>query len=272
MDASLAALRKLVQHARRRPASVSTSCASAARRCSSRCRCACASAKRRSRVLPSTATCSPAWTSRPACRATIRTVHWRCTPWAMWAARRTRPAATSMASDYSGTTHIGKIGMEKTYEAQSARRCRLPPGGNQCPGPRAARAGAHAAGAWRESLPDPGLATCRRPPKHAFGDLRRFRGGDRPRQRRRAGLRQPADLRSQPVRQRHRGDGTYRALQEDAEPAAVQPRPARPVPARLHHQALRRPRRAWRRASPAWQRQHLLPGLLPAARQGPQIS
>ena len=85
---------------------------------STACRCGCACRTRTSRASPCTASSSRASTSRRARRASTRTASWRCT--------RSATSARSASSDlkhidraaYSGTSLIGKLGVESAYEKQ----------------------------------------------------------------------------------------------------------------------------------------------------------
>ena len=140
-------------------------------------------------------------------------------------------------ANYRGTEYIGKLGVEQSYEKRAARHDRLRAG-------RDLRAGGRAVRRLASKPATPGN-TLRAVDRHpAAGDGRgavrrpaRRAGRHRPAQRRDPGLRQQADLRSQPVRRRHRRrelEGAERVARQ----AAAQPRAARHLPARLDLQAL----------------------------------
>ena len=156
-----------------------------------------------------------------------------------------------MQANYRGTNHIGKLGVEQSYERElhgatgfeevetsaGGRAVRRIKSHAAMPGNTAGDVDRHpAAGAGREAV--------RRPPRCARGDG--------PAHRRGAGLREQAHLRPQPVRRRHRCRILARAQRVDRQ-AAAQPGPARHLPAGLDLQALHG---AWRRSAPASARRH----------------
>ena len=130
-----------------------------------------------------------------------------------------------------------------------ARRDRLPAAAGERAGPaRRARRHQHARpgaqGTRRRQRPVPGRG---RPPAAGGGGRARRPacrgGGDRSAQRRRARLRQHADLRPERLRARPHLRRVRGALERHRR-AALRPRAARRVPARLHHQAAGGARRA----------------------------
>ncbi len=139
-------------------------------------------------------------------------------------------------ANYKGTEYIGKLGLEQSYEAQlhgqtGFERVETSAGGRAVRSlsqPRA-DAGRYAGAVDRHSAAGAGRGHVRRPPWRA--------GGDRPAQRRGAGLRQQADLRPEPVRRWHRRRKLARAERIDRQ-AAAQPRLARHLPARFDLQAV----------------------------------
>ena len=150
---------------------------------------------------------------------------------------------------YAGTTLIGKLGIERNYEDAAARRDRLPAAAGQCAGPsrrprRRQGAGPATQGADRGQRPLPhdrphAAAGGRGGARHAAGGGRR----DRSPQRRRARLRQHADVRPQRLRARPHRAGIPRARGQHRQ-AADRPRAARRLPAGFHDQAVRRAGRA----------------------------
>ena len=137
--------------------------------------------------------------------------------------------------EYAGTTHVGKISVERSFEARPARHFR--PRGRRRqrarPEDAGARSRALAAGPRRDPDHRHGRAAGRRP--GPAGQARRG-GGHRSAQWRGAGLRQHAGLRPERHQRRTEPAGLPGAP-GGHRPPDVQSRPARAVPARIHDQA-----------------------------------
>ena len=126
--------------------------------------------------------------------------------------------------------------------ARAARHDRRRTGGGRCRRPRGAHAGAHAADGGQRSQAlarHPAAAGRRRGVRRAA----RRAGRDRSHERRRAGVRLQAGIRSEPLRRRHRR-GELGASQRFARQAAAQPSAARRLSAGVDDQAVPGTRRA----------------------------
>ena len=147
-----------------------------------------------------------------------------------------------LEANYKGSDHIGKTGLEQSYErelhgATGYEQVEVDAGGR---GVRTLSRTAPTSGnnlvlTLDLQLQEVAEAGVRREPRRA--------GGDRTGHGRRARLRVQTRLRPEPVCRRHRS-GQLGTAQQFARPAAQQPRAHRPVSARLHLQALHGARRA----------------------------
>ena len=144
--------------------------------------------------------------------------------------------ATSEQANYRGTEYIGKLGVEQSYEKPAARHDRRRAGGDFGRRPRGAQAGQqsgdarqHGDAVDRHQAAEAGRGHVRRAPRRA--------GGAGPQDRRGAGLREQAHVRSQSVRRGHRQRELAGAERIDRQ-AAAQSRAARHLSAGLDLQAV----------------------------------
>ncbi len=200
--------------------------------------------------MPCTATSCRACRSRRAWRVITRMARSARMRSAM-SARSARTTSTRLDKErYFGTGVIGKTGIERAYEDEllgnsGFREVLVNAEGRRVDA--AGRQGRPAAKPPAAGRPRPAArARHRAAARRRGGDGRPARRGgrDRPVEWRRAGAREPARLRSERLRARHLAQGIPRADRRPG-PAAVQPRAARHLPARVDDQAdhgARRPR------------------------------